>query len=516
MRDDHAQLTLLVRAFEEVDERGDLVSFSEREVHAARARGQLDGEGDVAPRPDEVVVRYATSIVGLLRERVGRLDELLAASRPGRRMTFALVGLALVIGLATSALGPERRINVLAVPLLGLIAWNVAVVVLSAVGALLGRRAEAPSLARSPTVSSLPSLPEPTLPDAPEAQGPVRWLWRLSLAGLSRLAKKLVALKQREGVLVTDCALRFVSLWGAATRPVTTLRMSATLHTAAVAMVAGAVVGMYLRGVAFEYRATWESTFLQEGAVQSLLDGLLALPSRVLGLDVPNVAPIQAPDGDGPAETWIHLYAMAALLYVGVPRGLMAVVQWVRAKARAATLDVDTSSGWARRLVAPVAGTASSVDVVPYSYRASPRGVDTLKALLHHTFGVRADVALRDAVDYGARLPDDWATPDAGSSGRTRVVLFTLSQSPESEVHGDYVDDVRRTLADGERLVVIVDASDFVRRVALAGREDERRRAWDGVLRELGLSCAHVNLDAGVDDDAVEAVSAATWPGGAA
>lgn len=511
---DDAQVVLLARAFEETDERGDLVSFSEREVRAARARGQLDGGADRSPRAEDVVVTYARSIVALLRDRVARLDELLAITRPGRRLTWVLVGLALVIGLATSALGPERRINVLAVPLLGLIAWNVGVVVFVLATALTGRRAPAPSLARTPELPSLPSLPELDVPDEPTARGPVRWLWHVSLAGLSRLGKKVVALKQRDGVLVTDCAMRFVSLWGAATRRVTTLRMSATLHTAALAMVAGAVAGMYLRGVAFEYRATWESTFLQQGAVQALLDAFLALPSAVLGLEVPSVEGLRAPEGHGPAETWIHLYAMAALLYVGVPRGVMGVVQWTRARLAASRLRVDTSSGWARRLVAPVAGSARAVDVVPYSHRPGARAVDTLKALLHHVYGVRAEVALREPVDYGAVPPADWTADDG--EGRTRVVLFSLSQSPESEVHAEFVDDARRDLADGERIAVLVDASDFARRVALGGREEERRRAWDGVLRELGLTCAHVNLDAGVDDDAVTAVTAATWPGGVA
>ncbi len=518
MPDGDVQKALLVRAFEEADERGALVSFSEREVRAARARDQVDEASGGSPTPEDVVRAYAASIIELLRERVGRVDDLLAVTRPGRKLAWALILLALVVGLATSALGPERRINVLALPLLGLIVWNVGVVVFCVVSLLVGGRRSAPvaaPLAQAPRSSPTPTL-EFDLAEGREASGPVRWIWRAALSGLSRLGKRIVALKQRDGVVVSEGAARFVSLWSTAMRPTTTLRIAATLHGAALAMVFGAVVGMYLRGIAFEYRATWESTFLQAGAVQSLLDALLALPSRVLGLEVPAVDLIEAPDGHGDANTWIHLYAMAAVLYVGIPRGILGLIQMLRARARETSLAVDTTSPWARRLIAPVAGSASSVDVVPYSYSPSPRVVDGLKALLHHAFGVRAEVTLRDPFDYGALLPDGWREVDSEGSGRTRVIVFSLSQSPESEVHAAFVDEARRSLADGERLVVVVDCSDFVRRVAAAGRDDERRRAWDGVMRDIGITCAHVQLDTGVSDDAVMAIAAATWPGGAA
>ena len=49
----------------------------------------------------------------------------------------AIVAAALLLGLATNALGPERRINLLAVPLLGLLAWNLATYAVTALAALL-------------------------------------------------------------------------------------------------------------------------------------------------------------------------------------------------------------------------------------------------------------------------------------------------------------------------------------------------------------------------------------------
>ena len=98
-----------------------------------------------------------------------------------------------------------------------------------------------------------------------------------------------------ESRVVARALTRFGALWHRLTGPLLLARVKRRLHLAAAALVAGVVAGMYWRGVAFEYRATWESTLLGATQVQSLLDWVLGPAARLLGVNVPDVAPLRAP-----------------------------------------------------------------------------------------------------------------------------------------------------------------------------------------------------------------------------
>ena len=69
--------------------------------------------------------------------------------------------------------------------------------------------------------------------------------------------------------------MRFAALWNRAASPLLASRVRGVLHVGAAALLVGAIAGMYVRGLAFEYRATWESTWLDAGQVQALLNLVL-------------------------------------------------------------------------------------------------------------------------------------------------------------------------------------------------------------------------------------------------
>ena len=86
------------------------------------------------------------------------------------------------------------------------------------------------------------------------------------------------------------------------------------LHLAAVAVAAGALAAMYLRGLGLEYRAGWDSTFLDAQAVHRWLNLLLGPASALSGIALPEPAQLEALRfSTGPGENaarWIHLYAL--------------------------------------------------------------------------------------------------------------------------------------------------------------------------------------------------------------
>jgi len=482
-----AQALCLVRAVEETDRGGRLLPHDRRRQATVEAGGGVAGTGDddaswLGPR--------ALRLLPELGDVVPHLGRLLRAARPASGLLAPAVAVAFVVGLATNALGPERRIQVLAVPLLGLVAWNLAVILLT--------------VARH----SLPLAP-------PAAAGR---LLDLLHGAARRLARRLVervrSRPDAERDLLRDALGRFLRHWLPATTPLAAARLRRLLHAAALALVAGVVAGMYLRGLAWEYRVTWESTFLTEGAVETLLDTVLAPASSLLGVEVPDVAPIRSPES-GDAAPWIHLWAVTAGVFVGVPRMLLVAAEGWRCARLRRRLPVRIPDAYRRRLVAAAATSEERVAVVPYSYRPTAASSAALKGLLLDLFGPRTEIRLGAVVDYGAG-PD--AVPP--SDARCRAVLFSLAQTPEVEVHGELLERLRAELADGQALLALVDAAPYRRRMAATGAEladrlAERRRSWDRVIRAAGLEPVHLDLEGELPDDALTLLVERAWPPGA-
>ncbi|MGY4830918.1 DUF3482 domain-containing protein [Sphaerotilaceae bacterium SBD11-9] len=116
-------------------------------------------------------------------------------------------------------------------------------------------------------------------------------------------------------------------LWARHAAPLSMKRAALVLHAAAAMLAAGLVAGLYLRGLVLDYRAGWQSTFLDAPAVQSLLNVLLAPASWLTHIAIPDVAPLRLGPGaaaQATAAPWIHLYATTLVLCVVLPRLVLA------------------------------------------------------------------------------------------------------------------------------------------------------------------------------------------------
>jgi len=127
-------------------------------------------------------------------------------------------------------------------------------------------------------------------------------------------------------------------LWARYAAPLSMKRAAVVMHTAAAALALGLVAGLYLRGLVLDYRAGWQSTFLDAPTVQALLGTLLAPASLFTGIAVPEVASLRVGPGapaHASAAPWIHLYATTLLLWVVLPRLVFAAWNAWRAAALA-------------------------------------------------------------------------------------------------------------------------------------------------------------------------------------
>jgi hypothetical protein len=464
MSEGDARTLLLVQAVEDTDQAGILLT-PRRRTEATR-RAFDDGS---APTDDDLA-RLRTR-AALLRDDVLRqapdLGRVLAPPRRRGLLVLATLGLAALAGALTNLLGPERRVSVLAFPLAGILLWNLAIyagLLVRAVGRALTPRGGTGSVAGRLALAA-------------------RWLEGAWLGGLVRRLGGTT-----RSVAVADAVRRFQGLWLPAAAPLIAARVRVVLHLAALATALGAVAGMYVSGIAFEYRATWESTWLEAPAVQRYLDLVLGPAARLLGLPVPDVAPLRGPAGEGSAAPWIHLWGTTLGLFVVGPRTALALLDAFIAARLARRLPVQVDPVYARRALQGGRGAATLVEIVYYSCTPDPALRERLHARLQEEVGARAVLHDGASLAYGDH-PDSIPLP--ASPARTAVValVFALAQTPEPEVHGEFVERLRERLdRGGWRLLVVLETVTYRQRVGAEARVRERRATWERLLRDLELS----------------------------
>lgn len=491
MREVAAQSVILARAFEEADEKGLLLPPRDRHQATEEARA-------AGGTPEAQATRRAELLLARLEGGVPALRTVRRATRVPLAILAPVPLVALVVGLLSNALGPERRINVLSFPLLGLLAWNVFVYAALAAEVLL-------RAARSRQSSRVPA--EEALAEQPGWRGAfgsvATWVAERSL--------RRVRLPDAPRTAVVSRALQaYWRMWSHLTAALVGARIRFAFHLGAAFLALGAVLGMYVRGLTFEYRATWESTFIGAEAASRLLHLVLGPAAALLGIALPDateLAAMRAPLGSDAAARWIHLWAATAGLVVVGPRLVLAGVALARERRLVRALEVDPFAGSFRALRAPDRGAGTSIEVLPYSYGLASREADTLRELLHDVFGLRAEVRLRPSLPYGAEAD---AVGDRGPAPACTVLVYGLVQSPEREVHGRFADEVRRRDGSPSGVLAIVDSSAWRARFADADerRAIERRRAWDRVLAEVGLTPLHVDLGAPLASEVVEQAEA--------
>lgn len=456
---------LLVRAFEDVDRPEAWFPEGARRaatVDALRAAGLDPGETLPPEAVERVLADRARRLLPGLHERLPALAGLRRAARGlGAPLTF-LPAVAFVLGLTANLLGTGKRVDLLAAPLYALLAWNLLVYA----GTLVPLPARAARAAR--------------------AGGEwARWTMDAAI-GWTRRAVRRALDRDEDAREATRALRRFGADWLAIGGPALRCRVRRALHLAAALAMTGLIAGMYQRGVALAYRATWESTWLGAGQVQTLLDAVLGPAAALLGRSVPDAAPLEFP-ASGPAGPWIHLFGLTALLFVVLPRGLLALRETARLRRAVRRMRPDWNDPAFRRALAAWRGDACAVRILPYSFEPSPAAQASIQEAFADLFGARVDLRVEPAAAYG-----DDVRPPAGleQAGRSVVAaLFPLAQTPESEVHGAWLAALRRAAEErGARAVALLDPSGYAERIGGDERRLEQREdAWNLVAREAGV-----------------------------
>ena len=367
----------------------------------------------------------------------------LTGARPGAW----LFGPALIAGMLLSGLTATGLFNILAPPLLGLLAWQL-------------------------LVFALLLWPWPIRP--PGQPGPLRrmLLWvgkRWSQSGAD----------ERAALIPARFAMAFTGL---APKRVGGM-LAATLHGAAAAFALGAIAGLYWDGLGVAYQAYWESTFLGAATVSAIVGVLLAPSSWLTGIGLPDASGVAAMQFDPvPAAPWIHLWATTLAWAVVVPRLLLAGAALYQAR-RHERVALDFDDPVLQRIVGTLRGVGISILVQPLGYRPDSRALDRLRGRLADDYRGAVSVEVAEPLPWGR---DDLPAPPNGTD--RLLLLLNPAQTPEEEVHGPLLDAAQRHCP----LTVALDGAAYR---TSKERRQSRMASWGRMLEARDVGCIALEVE---------------------
>jgi len=480
------------------------------------------GSGSVGSAPvgseDAYIARRARHAMQRLAPREPAAAAWLAR-RLWRSRWVAWAGVAaFCAGLLADSIGSSQRINLLAPPLWGVVAWNLVVYfgLLGAVlAALLRRGPAAPG-----TVNRLAQRAlriGRALPGLASADGDVGDGAGGSIGG-------------SVGIVVGTGAKAlhvFAGLWSRRSARLATARAATLLHACAAALALGLIAGLYARGLVLDYRAAWESTFLDATSAHAVLGLLLAPASALTGIALPDAAGFEAlrvahasasmgaavgaragagvmvataaADSAGP---WIHLLALTLALVVLLPRSLLALWSAGRTHHLAQRFALPLAEPYFAALLREQRGGVARVVALPYAATPAPQAVLGLHALLVSAGGDGIQLQVLATLAFGAE-DDARAWPALPAASTLLVALFDLAATPEVENHGAFMRALAQRAPAGATVLALIDEAGFAARFkGDAARLEQRRSAWRDVLGRAGCVPAFADLQSG---DAVSA-----------
>ena len=492
MTESDAREIFLIRAIEQADPEGELLG-ADVQVDAAKAAGgaELVEAGSVDCDDDEPLTEEEGKFLAAravdLHARLSRkslIPKSLGAKTIPGWFGPLLVAAVLVIGFLSANLGSQgAELNILALPLLGILAWNIAVYGLAVFGLFTGA-----SRRRSGILIALAKK-------------------------FGRLSKSFEREDEKGPKFGKSDQVRFAIDWFDESIPIHSSRLGVALHLAAAALAIGGVGGLFYQGWSVQYVAVWESTLFNADSLKSFFSVLFGPASLATGVSIPLDALPEMQRGaglehkGGDALPWLQLYAGTMAVFVVVPRAVFAMIYQVHAKKLQADFPLSNSlRPYLTKVLLSLKGESQVAEVIPYAFSPESKVRDSVRGLLHSLWGGGIYPEFRDPVEYGDE--DDYLEDPLPDEPKYTVLLMNFSATPEDEAHGylgkslrDRVEASESASAgvnNGRSLLVLLDATSFSERFAelpeFSRRVEERRAAWERVMKRSGLEVATVNL----------------------
>lgn len=486
----HLSQILLVRALEESDDQGKFLPLSTRYHATQQARAHDHSSGKQSTDASVSFLQKRSEIIwAFLNQSYPKLTQ--AWSRVNPHIPAGLVAVpAFLAGLLVNGLGTSQRVNLLNFPLLLILGWNIGVYLTTAMMKIVHSSGSSRWL-------NLPAL----------------WLTKLAGQWESHDWPGLQGPDSAATTWLQEATQRFTTAYWNETRKFWIQRVRLLLHLGAAFMALGVVLGLYIRGLALDYQATWESTFLEADQVHALLSILLGPAAWLLQHPFPSVSDImslQAPQ-HGPAAPWIHFWAVTASVVIVIPRSLMAWIGQHCLRRGQETFSLPLHEPYFVHLLAPDRGQGVHVAIMAYSYQPSSAAKAFLESSLLDLFGNLSTLQWQPIVPFGQETPG-W--PEVSAPAQSFVVLFNAGQTPEWEVQGEWLNLVQahiRAMQPDASLLAVLDEEQY-RQTVDQDRVRERQQTWQRLGAQYHLSLVPFDALTATRDQFLQDAQAGLWP----
>jgi len=462
MKPEEVRKIVIVQAVEQTDEQGSAISNSDRTEAGAIAGAPLPKTSSTEEKHAFLVSRSEALATRLLLRFPDCSDWLLGSHSKQRLglLSGILFIIAAVTGFLTNELGPDKRINILSFPLLGILAWNLIVYLREIVLFFRHRDTLFSGFWTSTLVRFIADPEKQALNSETESTSPLN------------AAQKL-----------------FNRRWYELQTPVLGSRIKSLLHFVALTLAAAAIGGMYVKGLANEYRAIWESTFITDASqLRTFLQFVLGPAITISGDQLPTLEELNAMHwqsgesevGGQKAADWIHWYAISIGLFVILPRSLLGLLWRLRGSRLRQTLPYrDICPHYFEHLLAISTGNTRELQVIPYSLRPDDESKQVIVSRFESALQCPVKIEWLPTVEFGSEeAPVDLLLEDSAR----QALLFNFAATPEKETHLT----LHQTLSgEASKPVeyIVLETSSFDEKAAdfpdVAKRHSERLRAWE-------------------------------------
>lgn len=454
----------------------DLRAATEKALHEAPT--PRSGTAAQPRQLERLLVRRAEHLLQAANARAPGLQALRKPPRVAQWLWWLPV-LALLLGFASEKLGQPHRLNLVALPLLAIVGWNLLLYASGLLRSLwrLRRPRPAPAALAAPTAAPW----EPAL----------RWWSRSTLAMQDERLRKVYQ--------------HFVQDWTPYRQARQARLLRAWLHLGAAALALGMIAAMWVTGMFVEYRIGWESTWLSAPQMQALANTLSWPAQQLLGMapwSIEQIERLQAwPAGQQQSgQQWILAYSLLLALVVVVPRLLLAAWHWSAALRQSRALHLPLAEPYFQGLVRDFSSDATHILVLPFSMSLDEARQQRIRHFVQQQFGAAAHLHFGPSLAYGDQAShggDYFRNTLEAHTPSLQALLFNLSATPEEETHGSvlrqfdaHVSGARSVWLYGHELAQRLGPGEAARQ-----RLTERCHLWQTFVEHHGLHAEFIGTD---------------------
>lgn len=344
MDEPSARRVILAQAIETADSQGKLLSEVERDQidRQARLAAQAGGAGRGQRTAEHFLDLRAQRVLQAVAQRTPAIASLQAIPASRRWLVIGTPLATLLLGALTERIADPHRVDLLSLPLLAIVLWNLLVYAVLVAGWFLPRRSR----------------------ERPLLESVRRW------------GEGLREWRRRSGQLRADVTALFYLRWHRATSSLQLRRAAGMLHLAALGWGAGVAASLLVQGLVVQYRVGWESTFLDARQVHAILSVLLTPVAALFSFEpfsVPEVAALQLGPGDiaRADPRWVWMYAALLLVVVIAPRAVLAGIAFWRARSLSRRIPLDLREPYFQRVISLL--TPARVQLALLAHRTEDR-----------------------------------------------------------------------------------------------------------------------------------------------